>query len=216
MSKGWIKIHRQITEWEWYNEPNTFRLFLHLLLKANHKPIKYRGTTIDVGQVMTGLDVLSKDTGLSVQKVRTSLERLKLTNEITIKSSNKGTIIQIVKYVDYQVVTNEITNKQQTDNKQITTNKNVKNVDNENKEKSFDFFWYTYPNKIAKSKCKSIFMKLKEDDIDKIVKTIKSYIAYKPFEDYNHPNPLTYLNQQRWNDEIKKETTTIHVSYPSN
>ena len=89
MSKGWVKIHRQIINWEWYDEPNTFRLFFHLLLKANHKPRKYRGAIIDVGQVMTGLDLLSKETGLSVQKIRTSLERLKSTNEITIKSSNK-------------------------------------------------------------------------------------------------------------------------------
>ena len=27
---------------------------------------------------------------------------------------------------------------------------------------------------------------------------------YKPFDDYSHPNPLTYLNQKRWNDEIEK------------
>ena len=38
---GWIKIHRQILEWEWYSDTNTFRVFLHLLLKANHKEKKY-------------------------------------------------------------------------------------------------------------------------------------------------------------------------------
>lgn len=160
-SKGWIKIHRQIINWEWYDEPNTFRLFFHLLLKANHKPIKYRGKLIKVGQVMTGFDVLSKETGLSVQKIRTSLKRLELTNEITIKSSNQGTIIQVVKYNDYQIVTGETTNKQQTDNKRITTNNNVKNEkediwakfqpwiteNNLNKDKvyaQFDKAWFYY------------------------------------------------------------------------
>jgi len=52
---GWIKIHRKLLDWEWYDEPNTFRLFLHLLLKANHKPRNYRGVIIETGQVVTGL-----------------------------------------------------------------------------------------------------------------------------------------------------------------
>ena len=126
-NQGWIKIHRKILEWEWYDEPNTFRLFFHLLLKANHKSRNYRGVLIKEGQIMTGLNTLSDETGMSVQRVRTSLERLKSTNEITIKSSNKGTIIQIVKYGDYQLTTDKPTNEQQTNNKPTTTNKNVKN-----------------------------------------------------------------------------------------
>lgn len=131
MNNGWIKIHRKLLEWEWYDEPNTFRLFIHLLLKANHKPKNYRGVNIKTGEVMTGFSLLAEQTGLTVQKVRTALTNLKSTNEITIKSNNKGTVIQIVKYVDYQVVTNQITNEQQTDNKQVTTNKNVNNIKND-------------------------------------------------------------------------------------
>ena len=130
MNNGWIKIHRKLLEWEWYDEPNTFRLFIHLLLKANHKPKNYRGVNILEGQVMTGFSLLAEQTGLTVQKVRTALNNLKSTNEITIKSGNKGTVIQIVKYLDYQVVTNKTTNEQQTDNKQVTTNKNVNNKKN--------------------------------------------------------------------------------------
>jgi len=106
-------------------------VFFHLLLKANHKSKSYRGVTIEMGQVMTGLQLLASETKLSVQKIRTSLERLKSTNEITIKTSSQGTIIQVVKYKEYQLSTNEITNEQQTDNKPITTNKNVNNVKNE-------------------------------------------------------------------------------------
>jgi hypothetical protein len=127
---GWIKLHRQITDWEWYDDHNTFRLFIHLLLKANHKERSYRGTTIEVGCIMTGRELLSKETGLSVQQIRTCLERLKLTNEITIKSDKQGTIIQVVKYKDYQVSTNELTTNQPTSNQQVTTN------NNDNKEKN--------------------------------------------------------------------------------
>lgn len=46
---GWIKLHRQLLTWEWYDEPNTLRLFLHLLLKANIEPKEWRGTMIQPG-----------------------------------------------------------------------------------------------------------------------------------------------------------------------
>jgi predicted transcriptional regulator len=95
---------------------------------------------------MTGFDKLASETGLTTQKVRTSLNRLKSTNEITIKSNSQGTIIQIVNYEKYQVATDEqqtnnkpITNDQQTNNKQITTNKNDNNVNNEKNDKEDDF-----------------------------------------------------------------------------
>ena len=129
---GWIKLHRQILEWEWFDDKNTFRLFMYLLLKVNHKERNYRGKLIEVGQTLTGLDLLSKEVGLTIQQIRTSLTKLKSTNEITIKTSSKGTIIQVVNYKKYQIVTNQTTDEQQTNNKQVTTNKNVKKEKNEN------------------------------------------------------------------------------------
>jgi len=134
--QGWIKIHRQLLEWEWYDDINVKVLFFHLLLKANHKPKKYKGKIIEVGELLTGRDVLSIQTGLSIQKIRTALSKLKSTNEITIKTSPQGTVIQIVNYKKYQIVTNEITNEQPTSNQQVTTNKNIKNDNNINKRKA--------------------------------------------------------------------------------
>ena len=125
--EGWIKLHRRFLEWEWYDDNNTKILFLHLLLKANHKDKKYRGQIVKRGSLLTGRELLSKETGMSVMQIRTSLTKLKSTNEITIKSSSQGTEIQVVKYNDYQVVTNELTNEQPTSNQRVTTNKNVKN-----------------------------------------------------------------------------------------
>ena len=40
---GWIKLHRKITEWEWYTDRNTLAVFLHLLIMANIEDKKYRG-----------------------------------------------------------------------------------------------------------------------------------------------------------------------------
>lgn len=126
---GWVKLHRQILEWEWYSDNNCFRLFLHLLLKANHKEKRFKGIELKVGSIVTSRDLLARETGLSSQQIRTALNKLISTNEITSVTSSQGTIIQIVSYEKYQVSTNEITNEQPASNQRVTTNKNV------NKEK---------------------------------------------------------------------------------
>ena len=124
--QGWIKLHRQILEWEWYSDNNCFRLFLHLLLKANHKEKRFKGIELKVGSIVTSRDLLARETGLTSQQIRTALTKLISTNEITNVTSSQGTIIQIVNYEKYQVPTNEITNEQPTSNQQSTTNNNVK------------------------------------------------------------------------------------------
>lgn len=137
--EGWIKLHRKMIEWEWYDDINTKTLFLHLLLTANHQDKKWRGIEIKRGQKLTSLEHLAKETHLTLQQVRTSLNKLKSTSEITIKSTSKNTLVSIEKYSDYQddnfennkQITNKITNEQQTNNKQITTNNNDNNDNND-------------------------------------------------------------------------------------
>lgn len=67
---------------------------------------------------------------------------------------------------------------------------------------TFTDFWQAYPKKVEKQKCEKIFSKLKADEILKIKETLPNFISYKPFESYTHPNPQTYLNGKRWEDEI--------------
>ena len=125
MDNGWIKLHRKLEKWEWYQDSKTFHLFIHLILQANHQPKKWRGIMIERGQFITGLHSLKSQTGISIQSTRTSLERLKSTSEITIKTTNKYSIVTICKYNEYQddkreinKQTNKLTNKQLTNNQQ--------------------------------------------------------------------------------------------------
>lgn len=133
MRNGWIKLHRSLLDWEWYDDINVMRVFLHCLLMANHKDRKYRGAVVERGSFLTGRDALASQTGLTVQQIRTSLNKLKSTNELTIKSSKQGTVIQVVSYDKYQEVTNESTTHQPDSNQIVTTNKKNKNIKNEKK-----------------------------------------------------------------------------------
>ena len=138
MDNGWIKLHRKIKWWEWYKDNNTKSLFFHLLVEANHNPQKWRGHLIDNGQAVVGRKQLSKDLGISEQSIRTSIKRLKSTSEITIKSTNKFSIITIVNWEQYQgkpqkstsKPTSTLTINQPATNQQLTTNKNNKNNKN--------------------------------------------------------------------------------------
>lgn len=124
---GWIKLHRKLKDWEWYDEHKTLVLFIHLLISVNHKDSSWKGVKIPAGSMITGRRSLSNETGLSEQEVRTALSNLQLTNEITIKSTNKYSIISIVCWESYQSLQPA---EPQQDNKQSTTNKNDKEVNN--------------------------------------------------------------------------------------
>lgn len=138
MAEGWIKLHRQIIDSEWFTDVNTNHLFMYCILKANHKGNKWRGIDIKRGTFITSLDTLSTETGLSVMQVRTSLKKLEMSKNITNKSSTKNRLISIVNYEKFQDDNKLITNKQQAGNKLVTTNKNDKKEKNE-KEKKGDF-----------------------------------------------------------------------------
>jgi len=127
---GFIKLFRSFEKWEWYKDQNTKDVFIHLLIKANYKDTKYRGIVIKRGQIMTGLHLLSKELMLTVRKIRTALKHLKTTNEVTIKTSTQGSIIQLVNYDSYQSATIEATNERQSSDNQVTTNNNDNNDNN--------------------------------------------------------------------------------------
>ena len=157
--QGWIKIHRQLLEWEWYDNINVTRLFLHILLKANHKSKNYKGELIQIGEHLTSREILANETGLTIRQVRTALTKLKTTNEVTIKSSSQGTKIQVVNYEKYQVTTNEVTAKRPASDQQATSNKNDKNEKKKkNKQKKEILIPYMSTNSINN------YLKQKNDD----------------------------------------------------
>ena len=97
------------------------------------------------------------------------------------------------------------TGVQPTNNHKPITNNQV------NKEyiDRFDDFWKHYPRKVAKPNALKAWLKLKPDD--DLTKKIISAISNQNLasrEQQFIPHPASWLNAQRWEDEIKVANTT--------
>ena len=86
MNIGWIKLHRQFKDWEWYNKSEMVHLFIHCLIKSNFKEGNFQGIEVEKGSFITSIKHLSDETNISIQTVRTCLKKLQLTKEIDVKS----------------------------------------------------------------------------------------------------------------------------------
>lgn len=141
---GFICLYRQITQWEWYKNPNTFRLFIHLLLMANYADGRFEGEIIKRGEYVTSLPSLADQTSLTIQQARTALDHLKSTGEITDRKTNRYRVITIVNYDRYQIDNRQnnrpSTGDQQADQQQYNkdnkeTNNNIILLSKNNKGK---------------------------------------------------------------------------------
>lgn len=133
LEDGFVKLHRSLLKWEWYDDANTARLFIHLILTANYEDRKWRGVDVKRGQRVISREKLAKELKLSVQSVRTSLNRLISTNEITSESTSRFTIITVKNY-DYYQQNNQQDNKQVTSIQQ-TANHNERKIKKDKKDK---------------------------------------------------------------------------------
>lgn len=215
MMSWWIKIHRKMKERERYDDNNTKILFLHLLLSVNHEEKRRRGNVVKPWQIITSLWNLAEQTNLSIRQVRTSLEKLKSTWELTSQVTSRFSLITLCCWDKYQSsdkqVTSNMTSKWQSDDKQVTTTKEWKEY-KEWKEKRnnwatkllidrFDEFWSKYPLKKWKKRAKDYYIrKIKTIDKHKeLMKWLEGYI-----KEHNRPKDFTPPYKQ-WDTFLSQE-----------
>lgn len=133
---GWVKTHRKMMSWEWYQDSQMVHLMIHLIMKANSRDKEWRGMPVKRGQIITGRKVLSAETGISEQSIRTCLNRLKKSREISIKPTSKFSVITICNYEEYQISKKQINqqhNQQPTSNQPTTNHKQEEQEEQEEK-----------------------------------------------------------------------------------
>ena len=101
----WVKLYRKIEQWRWYTHPKMVHLLIHFLIKA--KAI-LSGNDFTF-QLETSYNLLSKETGISVQSVRTCIKKMQSSGVIEFQPSptNLFSTIRVCNYENYQV-TNKV------------------------------------------------------------------------------------------------------------
>lgn len=104
---NWIKLYRKICDWQWYQDAKMVHLFVHLMLKAS---IMKGSDLSDSWQLCTSLRILSKETGLSLQNIRTCIGKLQRTGEITFRTlpTHLQSVITIYNSGSYQTSKRQI------------------------------------------------------------------------------------------------------------
>lgn len=147
----YVALFRKIEDSFVYQDSGLLHLWIHCLIKASFKDrtIMFDGTqiTLKKGQFITGRRSLAKSLKTTEQRVRSRLALLEKNNKIIQKSTNKYTIITVVKYEYYQGDPKKITSRQPADNQQITTNNKVNKENNNSEQGSVgikDMGWNKY------------------------------------------------------------------------
>ena len=104
-TQGWIKLHRQLLSWQWYDDLPTRVTFIHLILTVAYRDHKYKGILIKKGTRLYGQNQLAKEIGISRQQLRRAISNLETTNDATNETSSQGSIIKVVKFKEYQSAT---------------------------------------------------------------------------------------------------------------
>ena len=146
MKSGWIKMPRSLLDWPWYTDSNAKCVFLHLMLTVAYAPGFWQGIELVPGQTVTTVAELAQQTGLTVSQTRTALNKLESSGDITRKTTNKFTLVTLVKFSvsgfseDQNSKQNsiEIANESQTNRKRTLLEKKVKNEKKERHHQESD------------------------------------------------------------------------------
>ncbi len=98
LEHGFIMLPRSILNWQWYDEPITMRVFLHLLLTANYLDRMWHGIEVKRGQRVCTYAGLSSELKLSVQQIRTAVTHLETSGELSRTTTSRYSLVTINNY----------------------------------------------------------------------------------------------------------------------
>jgi len=207
-----------------------------LLMNANHKDCKVRGRVIKRGQLLCSssdvLNGLAWKVGYRLERYKitdyeNTMKFLRRRGMIATTRTGRGIIVTICNYDYYQNPKNyECRNGYRNEYRpcaepvpnHIQELKNGKNDKNDKKKEKellelFNKFWKLYPNRKGKESARKRWLKLQPDKelFETIMQAVKAQIAWRDNALKNEfrpewPNPATWLNQKRWEDEIENDS----------
>ncbi len=193
---GYIKLYRKLIKWGWYQDSVVKDLFLHFLLTASFKDFEWMGRHLKAGQLITGRKRLAEELNFSERQIRTAMEKLRSTGEVTYETTNKFTIVTVVNWEDYQI------------NEEMPT----KSATNE-RPTLLDKILFDLVEKLEKSTNEMTDKKEFENLINTSVLEIKNFLATnnsaneRPTKDQQATNERPHRNNVKNNKNVKKYNT---------
>ena len=190
MNNGWIKLYRCLMDKPiWLNStPEQKVILITILMLASHvdKEWEWQGNkfTIKPGQFVTSLPKLAEKCGegISIQNVRTALKRFKKLEFLTDESTATGRLITVENWGIYQGKDDEpnsddnsqLTDSQQTPNRQLTPIKNNKNNKNDKKDKKHIYGEYRHV-RLTDEEMNRLVAELGEDGFAECIRILDEY-----------------------------------------
>jgi hypothetical protein len=146
--RGWLRLHRCLVSkaiWK-SSSPQQKTILISILIMANHKAYQWiwKGEkfSVEPGQFISSLASIKElaGKGVSTQHVRTALVLFEKAGFLTNESTKGGRLITIKNWGAYQGIDDkankaankQLTNSQQTANKQLTPNNNERRKEGKN------------------------------------------------------------------------------------
>jgi hypothetical protein len=106
MNRGYVKFWRKSLDGNWLQNHALWAFWSWCLLKASHKviavKISFQEITLQPGEFIFGRKKASEELRMSEGKIRSCLEFLKRAGNLTVKTTNKFSIISITNWNSYQ------------------------------------------------------------------------------------------------------------------
>lgn len=171
-------------------------------------------------------DKLSEVMNISRRKIADTINQLKERNLIDVVRQGRGLPAKIyVKKLKPNAYASrndfiESNNEQEDEIKEEKQVKEKSKAENKQQE-YFSIFWASYPKKVGKGAAEKSWKKIKptKDLLEKMlnaIETAKQSMQWNKDNGQYIPNPATWLNQKRWEDEIIIDNKYSNKSKNSN
>jgi hypothetical protein len=124
---SYIYLFRDSLKHRYFKNVNLWHFYQYCMMKASYKKhavmVGNQSVEIERGEFVFGRKVAAEESGLTENEIRTCLKILEKDKKVTIKTTNKFSIISIMKFDSWQIGSREDNQQvnQQTTNKPPTT-----------------------------------------------------------------------------------------------